>query len=326
MLLALVAFLVVPVLPTAAQIWLPITETIVLLAAALAVCSVIGWWKGGSVAFALVWVALCTWMLIVPAHGVPGYGILAQGWTLLLAALFGLASILTPNQSFLVRALSAVGIAIATAFVLVMVTPDGVARVNGVMHDEYAQRVDHLVDGMREATRTPEWRELAKRYPMLDSAVTQNENSLRAMPDRSSLLLPALLALESLAALALGWAMYHRLAPTKIGPALGKLRDFRFNDQLVWGLAVGATIAFLPPFAEGRSAGINLLVFFGSLYLLRGVGVLSWVSRGRGVATVLIILTAIAPPLVAALALGVGVGDTWMDWRSRVRTASERDR
>jgi hypothetical protein len=116
--------------------------------------------------------------------------------------------------------------------------------------------------------------------------------------------------------------MYHRLAQVRIGPALGKLRDFRFNDQLVWGLAVGATIAFLPPFADGRSAGINLLVFFGTLYLLRGVGVLSWVSRGRGVSTVLIILTAIAPPLVAALALGVGVGDTWMDWRSRIRTAS----
>jgi hypothetical protein len=204
----------------------------------------------------------------------------------------------------------------------VIVTPDGVARVDGIVHGEYTRRVEHLVSGVQEATRTPEWRNIAGRYPMLDSAVAQNEASLRAMPDRSTRLLPALLALESLAALALGWAMYHRLTQVRIGPVLGKLRDFRFNDQLVWGLAVGATIAFLPPFADGQSAGINLLVFFGTLYLLRGVGVLSWVSRGRGVSTVLIILTAIAPPLVAALALGVGVGDTWMDWRSRIRTAS----
>ena len=65
---------------------------------------------------------------------------------------------------------------------------------------------------------------------------------MRAIPARAASLLPALLALESLAALALGWAAYRRLSPVQIGPPLSPLIDFTFNDQLVWGLAVGATL------------------------------------------------------------------------------------
>ena len=33
-------------------------------------------------------------------------------------------------------------------------------------------------------------------------------------------------------------------------------------------------------------------------------------------------LTIFVPELVGALALGVGVGDTWMDWRNRVQSAT----
>ena len=143
-----------------------------------------------------------------------------------------------------------------------------------------------------------------------------------ALPERGAAVLPALLALESLAALAIAWAVYHRFSSVPIGPELGRLREFRFNDQLIWGLAVGGTVYFLPPFEEGKTAGLNLLVFFGTLYLFRGIGVLSWVARSQALATVLIILTAISPGFVGILALGIGVGDTWMDWRSRVPSES----
>jgi hypothetical protein len=108
----------------------------------------------------------------------------------------------------------------------------------------------------------------------------------------------------------------------QIGPALGKLRDFRFNDQLVWGVAVGASIFLLPSFAEGKDAGLNLLLFFGALYLLRGAGILAWMSRTRALTFMLVALTVVAWPLIAALAFGLGLGDTWLDLRTRAQAKS----
>jgi hypothetical protein len=115
---------------------------------------------------------------------------------------------------------------------------------------------------------------MAARVPGLDTLNENSEAMMRPMPKRAAMLLPALLALESLAVLALGWGVYRRLSPVEIGPPLSPLTEFTFNDQLVWGLAVGATLCLLPAFVEGRSAGYNLLLFFGALYLIRGIGIL----------------------------------------------------
>ena len=130
--------------------------------------------------------------------------------------------------------------------------------------------------------------------------------------------------------MALAWSLYNRMSPVPVGPALGRLRDFRFNDQLVWGVAVGASVFILPAFAEGKNAGLNLLVFFGSLYVLRGLGILGWISNGHVFRLALAILflsflavliayqlgflIAFGAPLVA-LAFSLGLGDTWVDWR-----------
>jgi hypothetical protein len=109
------------------------------------------------------------------------------------------------------------------------------------------------------------------------------------------------------------------MSTVSIGPPLGKLRDFRFNDQLVWGVAVGASIYLLPAFSEGRNAGLNLLVFFGALYTLRGMGILAWISRTRAVAFMLIALAVLALPIATALAFGLGLGDTWLDLRTKAQ-------
>lgn len=322
-LVALVAFLVLPAMPTALASIVPITETWILVAAALAVCTALSWWNGGS-----VWLTALAGLFAVVALALPAgihrgtYNALVHGWTLLLAASFGVASLLTPGQRFLSRALTGLGIAIAAAFALGAATPGGLQAMRGVALGEYSRRTDATIAVLDEAARSPAFRRAAERNPAVDSALTENEATLRHFPQRSTGLLPALLALESLAALAVAWATYSRFARTPPGPPLGALRDFRFNDQLIWGLAAGAAIYFVPAFADGRGAGLNLLVFFGALYLLRGVGVLSWVTREKWVATILIVLTIFVPELVGALALGVGVGDTWMDWRNRVQSAT----
>ena len=142
---------------------------------------------------------------------------------------------------------------------------------------------------------------------------------------------PALLALQSLAALALAWATYHRLSRARLGAPLRPLKEFRFNDQLVWGLIVGLTIVLLPTLASLRGVGRNLLVFFGALYAVRGFGVLSWfmapgslgVTLSVGfimlAAPVIQVFAALVLMFLGAAALALGLGDTWADWRNRPR-------
>jgi hypothetical protein len=112
------------------------------------------------------------------------------------------------------------------------------------------------------------------------------------------------------------------MSDVAIGPALGKLRDFRFNDQLVWGVAVGASIFLLKAFAEGKAAGLNLLMFFGLLYVLRGIGILAWMSRGTAMKVMLVVAAVVAWYVMAPLAFIIGLGDTWLDWRSRAQGKS----
>jgi hypothetical protein len=142
---------------------------------------------------------------------------------------------------------------------------------------------------------------------------------------------PALLGLESLLVLALAWALFHRLSRVRIGAPLAPLREFRFNDQFVWGLIVGLVIFLLPSLAGMRGLGSNLVLFFGALYAIRGFGVLSWfLAPGALVAALVVgfamlwwpVLSPVAVlgfMLLALAAFGLGLGDTWADWRSRAR-------
>ncbi len=319
-LLALIVFLALPDFPSALRSIIPVTETWVLLAASLAVCAALGWWNGGGAWLAVVAIVLGWYAAMAPVGAGPGeYRSLVHGWTVLLAAAFGLASLLTPGERFLIRALSAVGIASVVAFAVAVSTPNGVSSVRSVMKTELGRRTEETVSAVHEMAATPFWKSAAQRNPSLDSMVTSNVSELRRIADRSPNTVPALIALESLLALAMAWVIYHRVSAASLGPQLGAVREFRFNDQLVWGLAVGATIYFLPVFVDGKGAGLNLLVFFGALYLLRGVGVLSFMTRSKWAATLLIAMTVLAPLMLGALALGIGVGDTWMDWRTRAQ-------
>ena len=143
---------------------------------------------------------------------------------------------------------------------------------------------------------------------------------------------PALLALESLAALALVWATYHRLSRKRIGAPLAPLSEFRFNDQFVWGLIVGLVILVLPNLAGMRGLGANLVLFFGALYAVRGLGVLAWFMSPGTFATAIVagavlvfvpvvnVVAVLGFMTLGVTALGLGVGDTWADWRNRARS------
>ena len=83
-----------------------------------------------------------------------------------------------------------------------------------------------------------------------------------------------------------------------------------------------------PTLVELRVAGLNLLCFFGALYALRGVGVCSWWIPDRWTFPLLVVfvllVSLLGPTLmlmtIAAICFGVGLSDTWRDFRATART------
>ncbi len=329
LLLALVAFVLVPLVPPFSAI-LPVQNSVTLFVPALAACSLVGWWAGGRPWQATLWVGLATWMALQTTTPAGSYEVLVRGWSLLLAGSFGLVCLFGMRQPLFARALATLAISLALALMMSMLGPVSLASASHTAAEAFAQRNEATVALMnRPISENPEqWKQLTARMPELAEMPAQWDKQLKVASSAGLSAFPALLGLQSLAALALAWASYHRLNRARLGMPLSPLREFRFNDQLVWGLIVGLTIMFLPSLSSLRGLGRNLLVFFGALYAIRGLGVLSWFIAPAGLVLALaIVIAMLFWPVAAAFALttltiaafGLGIGDTWADWRRRAR-------
>ena len=103
------------------------------------------------------------------------------------------------------------------------------------------------------------------------------------------------------------------------GLGLAPLREFRFNDHLVWLLLLGLALIVFGAGEGWTSAGGNTVVFMGGLYTMRGAAVLLFLNGGLiglGFLLVAVGMLVLAPVLIMG-ALLVGVGDTWLDLRSK---------
>ncbi len=321
--LAVAAFVILPAFPQV-RAAIPIEQNALMLVTAIAVFAIVGWVRGGRLHFALLWIAIAGLFFLgadFPATG--SYGWLARGWIILTAASAGIVCVIVSTEGFFTRALSAIAISFALAFGVVLVSPGGMDRAASAMSTELHRRVAESDTQLREAAKQPEWKQLFAQNPKMN-LVAMQEEQLAAISKWSLILVPAFAALQSIAALAVAWSLYHRMNGVPLGPPLGKFRDFRFNDQLVWGVAVGASIFLLKAFADGRNAGLNLLVFFGFLYLLRGIAIIVWTVRGRATRVMLVISSVFGWWLMGPIALVLGLGDTWLDWRSRIEAKSIR--
>jgi Predicted membrane protein (DUF2232) len=316
--MALVAFLLLshaPVVRAAA----PVVDSLVLLVPALAACFIAGWRRGGSSALALAWAALAGLLLAIPSRsGSEAYADLARSWGVLVAGALGLVCILGWRRQFLSRALAAVGIATLIAAIGMAFASHAAGRIE----DVFARELQ-----LRNSTVLAQW---AKGFPDANFAPAVQEwagrradRLQRASDTFAAPLYPALLALESLAACALAWGLYHRMSRARLGAALAPFRYFRFSDELIWALVAGMTITVLPALEALRVVGANLVVFFGALYALRGFGVLAWFYPQTALGAQLAASAAavVLLPVSLPLAVGLGVTDTWIDWRRRVRTA-----
>lgn len=142
-------------------------------------------------------------------------------------------------------------------------------------------------------------------------------------------LFPGLVLLQSFAALALAWALYHRIARQPLGEPLGRLAGFRFNDHLIWGVAISLLVLVLPRLGWLNALGGNLLVFFSGLYVVRGCAVLVAVAAAGGfggplAALLVAVVTLFLMPVAALAALALGLTDTLMDWRHRLARAVQK--
>jgi hypothetical protein len=317
--LALLAFVLLPFVPLL-RVAVPIEQSLLLIVPALATCALVGWWAGGRFFLALTWSALAIWMLVTPMPGAPAFVAISKGWSLLLVAAFGVVSVMSPRQTFFPRALTAVGLSFAVGLALVLFASKRPGTIERTVRTEYTRRVDSWLADWASVAQTEEWKQITRDNPGMEALSRESTDRLRELPPLTARAYPAVLALESLAALALAWGLYHRVSRARIGAPLAPLREFRFNDQLVWGLVLGITAVAVPTLKAFGTIGLNLLLFFGALYALRGLGVLTWFfAPGRLMVALTIGLAIFMWPLLGVFALGIGLGDTWLDWRSRPR-------
>jgi hypothetical protein len=231
----------------------------------------------------------------------------ARGWTLILSSWFLLTVTLLPAQTLTMRALTAVGGAAVSSALLFAVNQSSWQSIDWTMSQQLRNSAGELRAFWIARVQNP-------------TVADEMGKALDRFANWQAQGYPAMLALASLAGLALAWFLWRRFTirdPRPIGP----LREFRFSDHLVWVVVAGILLVVLPVGAALARTGANLLVFMGALYALRGLAVMLWMfgtpSVLGGMFAGLIFL--LLYPIVMATTLMVGLTDTWLDLRTRAK-------
>jgi hypothetical protein len=150
-----------------------------------------------------------------------------------------------------------------------------------------------------------------------------------------SLTWPGMLALQTLAGLALAWHLYRRLTPgadagggiAMVG-APTRFRDFRMGDGWVWGIVAWLGVLILPVSSTLQMAGTNVGLVASVLYVLRGAAIVVTFAEVFGVsAATLVVVGGVAAALAVPLLFVVpglctlGITDTWYQYRRRLAAA-----
>ena len=243
-------------------------------------------------------------VLVAAGDSTAGLWYLERGWAFLLGGCFLALTLRWPGVRFLPRGLGAVFGAFILVGLLFWVRPGDWAVVDWAVRSKIEFAVSMLLQAVR-VTLGPEALPPELEAQALETIALQ------------SLIFPALLGLTSLSALGLSWWL-HKKVTRSPEEAIGPLKDFRFNDQLVWVLILGV-VALLAFSGVGERIGANAVVFMGALYILRGAGVVLFVTGGISLFGGILLLLGflIVGTFVLAGALVIGLGDTWFDLRSR---------
>jgi len=218
---------------------------------------------------------------------------------------------------FVILTARASGPVFPRALVAVAITAAGVAiwaAVAGITWEAVERAFTEVLRGsesLRSAAADPTARQDVRDF--VQQVINRAPDLARVMP--------GLLALEALAGLLLAWSWHHRIASNPMGQPPARFRDFRFNDQLVWGaiFTLGLVLAPLPP--AGKVVGLNLLIVWAGLYSTRGLAIVAAITAGT--APLLKLFAVVLALLLAPVALGscvaLGLADTWLNVRGRLQ-------
>jgi len=136
---------------------------------------------------------------------------------------------------------------------------------------------------------------------------------------------PGILALQTLAGLAIAWQLHQRITSAALGAPLARFRDFSIGDLWVWGIVAWLGVLILPVSQTLEIAGTNLGLVAGTLYVLRGAAIVVTFAEAFGVSVTALVIAAgaaaaLALPLLFVLPglCTLGITDTWYQYRRRL--------
>lgn len=296
------------------------------LRAAILLLSILVFWDSA----ALVVVPLMVLLSVLPvrrpaAYVVAGLGALVLfgfqsrgdglwymelAWAVLVSGWFAALTLRRPDVRLLHRSLAAVAassVVVAAAFVA---RPGWWSVVDWSVRNDLAASAAQGVAVLQEAQGS-------------EGLPTDFVETVYTMAEVQAGLFPAFLGLASLAGLGVAWWVYTRIALGRSG-ALAPLQRFRFDDHLIWVFIAGLLFIALASGEGLTRVGSNTLVFMGALYVLRGAAVVVFLNGGLSWVGGLMLalgLLLVAPVILGATLL-IGLGDTWLDVREKVRASA----
>lgn len=143
----------------------------------------------------------------------------------------------------------------------------------------------------------------------------------------TSATIPATLALQALAGLALAWQWHVAVCDEPLGAPVGPFREFRIDDAWVWAVVATLIVWLVPRLASLKTMALNVAVVLGALYLVRGAAIVSvfagvvGISTGALVAVAIVAVVLTVPLLLLVPGLWtLGVTDTWFEFRRRLQS------
>ena len=250
-------------------------------------------------------------IIIVVAGPYDGMWYLERGWALLLGGCFVGLSIVRPKMKISDRALEAVFGALVLAAILMTLMSGAWNIVDWVISDRVratvAQVIALLLSWGSEGLA-----------PALITALYQTAEA-------QILIFPALTALASMSALLLSWWLFMFFSG-RSEEAFGLVKNFRFNDHLIWMLVVGLFLLFTRWSEPLQRLGSNAVVFIGALCAVRGAAVIVFITGGFSVLGYAMTLLGlfIVPPIVLGGAVLIGIADIYLDFRKRSEQLAAR--